>query len=143
MQNLTDLNTNQTPISTSKLKEYGKKSYDPFLKVFIKYKDELLPYLNALEKGLVGGYEKLNSSEITSLPEKQIGTFFKETSDHIIQFKEKLTNSNKDEVLAYIKQVAERHPGVLFGTSYVVGLFLGRLGLVMAHEYKSKDESLH
>jgi hypothetical protein len=128
-----DTNTNKdsspganSPVSVDKIKEYGKKAYGPLLNVLHKYQDEFAPYLNALAKGLQGGVDSL-TKEGASGPEKYVSQFFQEAADGVNEASRKLESRDVNELSNYLSNVAEERPGLIFSTSYVVGIFFGRL----------------
>lgn len=114
------------PVSMNKLKEYGKKAYGPLVNVVTKYQDEFTPYLNALTKGLQGGVDCLET-ENASGPERYVARFFKEAADGLRLAGEKLQSKDVNALTNYLSDFAARKPSVMFGSSYVVGLFFGRL----------------
>lgn len=115
------------PISVSRLKEYGKKAYAPLVNVVFKYQDEFTPYLNALAKGLQGGVEALNK-EGSSEAEKYVSNFFKEASDGLNTACQKLESKDVKAFSDYVSDMADKKPSIMFSTSYIAGLFFGRLG---------------
>lgn len=136
------------PVSVSKLKEYGKKAYLPIVNVVYKYQDEFTPYLNALVKGLQGGVEKLNA-ENASDAEKYVSQFFREASDGLDQARQKLESKDINAITSFLHEQAEKRPSIMFSTSYIAGLFFGRLGRHIArqkpltNEPPAMDESIH
>ncbi|MCM2349016.1 MAG: hypothetical protein NDI69_03280 [Bacteriovoracaceae bacterium] len=136
------------PVSVSKLKEYGKKAYLPIVDVVYKYQDEFTPYLNALVKGLQGGVEKLNAENATEA-EKYVSQFFREASDGLDQARQKLESKDVNAITNFLHEQTEKRPGIMFSTSYIAGLFFGRLGRHIArqkpltNEPPAMDESIH
>lgn len=116
-----------SPVSVTKLKEYGKKAYVPLLNVVYKYQDEFTPYLNALTKGFQGGVETLQK-ENASEPERYVAQFFKEAADGLKMACEKLESKDINALSSFISEQAVKRPSVMFSTSYIAGLFFGRLG---------------
>lgn len=158
---MTDSNsdTNQTdsqagangPVSIAKLKEYGKKAYAPFIDLFSKYQDEFIPYLSALTKGLQGGVDSLEK-ESASEPEKFVARFFREAADGLRVAEEKIQTKDVNAISNYLSDFASKKPSVMFGSSYMVGLFFGRLSRHIIHSKKSSplssepplfDENIH
>ena len=129
----------KNPISVSRLKEYGKKAYGPLINVVYKYQDEFTPYLNALAKGLQGGVETLNK-EGSSDAEKYVSQFFQEASNGLNEACQKLESKDAKAFSDYLSDIAERKPSIMFSTSYIAGLFFGRLGRHIARN-KSKNIS--
>lgn len=139
------------PVSVAKLKEYGKQAYAPIVNVLYKYQDEFTPYLGALVKGLQGGAESLNR-EGSSEAEKYVSQFFTEAADGLGQASEKLDSKDINSITSFLSEQAERRPSVMFSTSYVAGIILGRLGRHIARskadtsiseETSSINDSLH
>lgn len=114
------------PVAIDKLKEYGKKSYTPLLNVVFKYQDEFTPYLEALAKGLKGGVDSLNA-ENSSEAEKYVGQMLSEAAEGINQASLKLKAKNVNELTGYLTDLADRRPSLMFSTSYIAGMFFGRL----------------
>ena len=128
------------PISATKLKEYGKKAYGPLVNVVFKYQDEITPYLNALSKGLEAGGDALNE-ENSSEQEKYVSRFFREASNGLKEACEKLESKDISALTNYLSDLADKKPSIMFSTSYVAGLFFGRLGRHMARS-KGKSENV-
>jgi hypothetical protein len=126
------------PVSVDKLKEYGKKSYAPLLNVVFKYQDEFTPYLEALAKGLQGGVESLNK-ESSSEAEKYVSQLFREAADGINMASTKLKGKNINDLTSYLTELAEKRPSIMFSTSYIAGVFFGRL----ARHVITKERSIH
>lgn len=116
-----------SPVSVTKLKEYGKKAYVPLLKVVSKYQDEFTPYLNALTKGFQGGADSLQQ-ENAAEPERYVAQFFKEAANGLRTACEKLESKDMNALSNFISEQADKRPSVMFSTSYIAGLFFGRLG---------------
>lgn len=114
------------PVSVEKLKDYGKKAYGPLLNVVHKYQDEFTPYLNALSKGLQGGVDSLSKENATE-PEKYVSQFFREAADGLNEASKKLESKDPGELTSYLSNLAEKKPSIMFSTSYIAGLFFGRL----------------
>ena len=156
----TDINESseaKSPVSISRLKEYGKKAYAPLVNVVFKYQDEFTPYLNALSKGLEGGVNALNK-EGSSEAERYVSQFFKEAADGIKVACQKLDAKDPKAFTDYVSEMAEKRPSIMFSTSYIAGLFFGRLGKhiaksrnqktnvnndLMTNEPPSFDQSIH
>lgn len=136
------------PVSVEKLKEYGKKAYQPLIDVVFKYQDEFTPYLNALAKGLQGGVESL-SKENSSEAEKYVSQFFKEAADGLSAACTKLEAKDVNALRTFLTEQAERRPSLMFSTSYAAGIFFGRLARHVAknrtltNEPPTLEQSLH
>lgn len=132
------------PMSVTKLKDYGKKAYRPLIEVVYKYQDEFTPYLRALTRGLREGANSLKQ-ESSNNAEKYVSQFFDEAAEGLQLACEKLEAKDVNELTSFISEQADKRPGVMFGTSYITGIFFGRLS---RHALKSKntevqDESIH
>ena len=127
------------PVSVTKLKEYGKKAYLPLVEVVSKYQDEFVPYLNALAKGLQAGVETL-SKEGSNDSERYVSQFFKEASDGLNKACEKLEAKDVNALTTFLSEQAEQRPSIMFSTSYVAGLFFGRLGRHIARQKTMTNE---
>lgn len=117
----------RSPISAARLKEYGKKAYGPLINVVYKYQDEFTPYLNALAKGLQSGAESLSKDD-SSEAEKYVSQFFKQASQGLGEACQKLESKDVKAFSDYLSEVADKRPSIMFSTSYIAGLFFGRLG---------------
>jgi hypothetical protein len=121
------------PVSVTKLKEYGKKAYGPLVEVVSKYQDEIIPYISALAKGLQGGVDSLNKED-ASAADKYVSQFFKDAADGLNSACEKLQAKDMNALSSFLTEQAESRPSIMFGTSYVAGLFFGRLGRHLARQ---------
>lgn len=123
----------KSPVSVTKLKEYGLKAYRPLIDVVYKYQDEFTPYLAALAKGLEGGKESL-SREGASDAEKYVAQFFQQAADGLNQACQKLEAKDINALTSFLSEQAEARPSVMFSTSYIAGIFFGRLGRHVARK---------
>lgn len=123
----------KSPITVTKLKEYGLKAYRPLIDVVYKYQDEFTPYLTALAKGLEGGKESL-SREGSSEAEKYVAQFFQQAADGLNQACQKLESKDINALTSFLSEQAEARPSVMFSTSYIAGIFFGRLGRHVARK---------
>jgi hypothetical protein len=129
------------PLSTERLKEYGIKAYVPLLKVVTKYQDEFTLYLSALSKGLRGGAEVL-SQQGASDEERFVSSFFKEAVSGLDQATEKISGKDPHALSAYLSDFAARKPSLMFSTSYLAGIFIGRLGRHLVTKAKDHPEKV-
>jgi len=123
----------KSPITVTKLKEYGLKAYKPLIEVVYKYQDEFTPYLSALAKGLEGGKESL-SREGSSEAERYVAQFFQQAADGLNQACQKLESKDINALTSFLSEQAEARPSVMFSTSYIAGIFFGRLGRHVARK---------
>lgn len=132
--NTTEMDTGaKSPISVTKLKEYGIKAYRPLIDVVYKYQDEFTPYLTALAKGLEGGKDSL-SREGSSEAEQYVAQFFQQAADGLNQACQKLESKDVNALTSFLSEQAEQRPSVMFSTSYIAGIFFGRLGRHIARK---------
>lgn len=111
----------------SKLKDYGKKSLSPLLGLMQKYRGEFNPYFSAISKGIEGGMNVLSQENATP-EERYVGEWFREASAWFGEVRTKLESKNIEDVIAYLEAESRENPGMTFSTSYLAGLFLGRIG---------------
>jgi hypothetical protein len=130
------------PISVTKLKDYGKQAYRPLIDVVYKYQDEFTPYLRALTKGLQEGANAL-SKDASNGPENYVSQFFNEAAEGLKLACEKLEAKNVKELHSFLSEQADKRPGVMFGTSYIAGMFFGRLSRHVLKSRSKQDESIH
>lgn len=131
------------PISITKLKEYGFKAYGPLIDVVYKYQDEFTPYLAALVKGLQGARERLNS-ENASEAEKYVSHFFQEASQGLEGISQKLSSKDINVIKDYLEEQGRLRPSIMFSSSYIAGLLLGRLGRhIIGRKSAKGDEVIH
>lgn len=110
-----------------KIKDYGKKSLAPLLELAHKYRADITPFFAAITKGLEGGSSALladNSSEV----ERQVGEWFRQASSFVEETRGKFEGNNASDLISFVERQASTHPGLMFSSSYFVGMFLGRLG---------------
>ncbi len=129
------------PASVEKLKEYGKKAYTPLLSVVHKYRDHFTPYLDALSHGLHASVERLEGEGATEA-DRFVSRFFRQAADGITEARQRLETKNLSDLTAYVAELANRRPGLMFSTSYVAGLFVGRLSrhIILARSSTGLDE---
>lgn len=127
-------------LSVNKLKSCGKKSLSPLIELVHRYQDEITPYFEAISKGLQGGVDSLsrintgegqsNAQKVSdnSEVEKVVAGWFNEAAEGLNGFRSRLSSSNAQEIFDYIEAQAKKHPGFMFSSSYLAGLFFGRIG---------------
>jgi len=128
------------PVSVGKLKEYGKKAYAPLLNVVHKYQDEFTPYLDALSKGLQGGVDTLNKENSTEA-ERYVSQFFREAADGLGEACNKLKAKDINELSTYLSDLGEKRPSIMFSTSYIAGIFFGRLARHVISRQRNRTQS--
>ena len=110
-----------------KLKEYGKQAYAPLIKVVHKYQGEITPYISALAKGLQGGVDAL-SGDSASEADRFVAGWFREASEGLSQARTKLESKDINQLVSFIETQAKDRPSLMFTSSYLTGLFFGRIG---------------
>lgn len=118
------------PMAKTKLKQYGKKSLAPLVDLLHKYKDQINPYMSALDKGLQGA---CNAFSVQGQPssvdaERVVEGWFRDANSWFNGARDKLSTDNPKDLLNYLEEQARDKPGLMFATSYVAGLVFGRLG---------------
>lgn len=116
-----------TPPVRSKLKDYGKKSLGPISQLLDRYQGELMPYVEAMVKGLETASESLRLNEPT-VAQSTVSSWFGETATWLNETKTKLTSGDSRTFITYLEERTQKQPGLAFTSSYIVGIALGRLG---------------
>lgn len=117
--------------SRNKIQEYGTKSLGPFVDILTKYEDLVTPYVDALVQGLQGGAESLRR-ENQNQAEKYVSNFFSQASSNLKEMKEKLQEKDVRSIQDTLSSLSNEKPSFLFATSYLAGVFFGRLGKHLA-----------
>lgn len=117
----------------------GKKSLGPLLNVLAKHKSDVSPYLDALTKALIAAAESLKGEEAPEA-ETFVAGYFSDGAAWLARWKDKLAGQSPDDILTFLEEEGQKHPAILFGTSYVAGLMLGRFG---RHIGKSMKENIN
>ena len=141
---INNTNSSETnPIDKTKLKQYGKKSLAPLVNLVHKYKDQINPYMMALDKGLQGACNSFTANGQESLgAEKVVSGWFNEASTWFKGAQEKIHTEDPKDFLNYLEEQAKDKPGMMFATSYVAGLIFGRLGRhIVRIKAKSPDQA--
>jgi len=128
-----------SPIGKTKLKQYGKKSLAPLVDLLHKYKDQVNPYVESINKGLQGASSSL--AESTTDSDRAVYGWFNDATNWFNGARDKLNNEDPKELLNYLEEQAKERPGLMFATSYVTGLVFGRLGRHMGRIVKSSSQS--
>lgn len=115
-----------SPISKTKLKQYGQKSLTPIVDLLHKYKDRFDPYMVAIEKGLQGASTTLLSS--SSEQERKVEGWFNEAGLWFKNVRDKLNKEDTKELLNYLEEQSRTRPLLMFAVSFESGMILGRLG---------------
>lgn len=116
----------KTGLPMDKIKDYGKKAYAPLLKVVHRYQDEITPYLTAISRGLQGGVDAL-SQESANETDKYVAGWFREAADGLNEGVTILKSKNINDLVSFIETQAQKRPSVMFTSSYLTGLFFGRI----------------
>lgn len=139
-----DLQQMKGSLPINKLKEYGKQAYAPLVQVVHKYQDEISPFISAMTRGLQGGVEALNG-ENASEADKLVAGWFREAADGLTEAQNKISSSDINEMVNFIEGQARKRPSFMFTSSYLTGLFFGRIGKHIGRKALSKkaDQGLH
>lgn len=146
----------KSPISSVRLKEYGMKAYEPIISVVFKYQDEITPYFRAIQNGLRGGADALKQ-ENSSSEDRYVAGFFHDAAEGLEQALKKLEARDPKAFSDYVSDLSGKRPSLMFSTSYIAGLFFGRLSRhfarhqvhssaqkpEMTNEPPSFDQSIH
>lgn len=124
--------------ATSKLKSYGTKGMAPLLELVHNYQDEITPFIDALSRGLTAGAAALKEGEGAN---PVVSGWFSEASSAITNMRGKLSSGNAQDFIAAIEDYGRRYPGVIFSSSYLAGLFLGRVGRHIGRKAVSEKQS--
>jgi hypothetical protein len=114
-------------LPVDKLKGYGMKSLSPFVDLVHKYQDEINPYFDAVSKGLRSGLDGLQAEDSTEA-DKVVAGWFTDAADWFGGVRGKLAHPDPQEIYRYLETQARRSPGMMFTTSYLAGVFFGRIG---------------
>ncbi len=123
----------------SRFKNYGTKGLKPFEELLERHGDELLPYFDSLVRGLREGGRSLSEDRIAESSNKktdrskgdapkQVSHWMDETAGWLEQIRELLEGRDYKRVIEFVENEGARRPSLMFSSSYVLGLFLGRLG---------------
>lgn len=110
-----------------KIKEYGKQAYRPIVEVVHKYQDEITPFISALVKGLQGGVSAL-SQDNASTADKTVAGWFREAADGLEEARNKVESQDLNQLVSFVEDQARKRPSLMFSSSYITGLFFGRIG---------------
>jgi hypothetical protein len=123
----------------SKLKSYGREAYRPFLDLVIKYQDAFVPYLRSLIKGLnAGGASLTLETDKAQEADRFVASLFNDTAKAIDELIRLLENKDYQQVSSLFNRLSAVRPSLAFSTSYVAGLFIGRLSRHIINEKKIK-----
>ena len=107
-------------------KEYGKKSLAPLIDLVHRYKGDVNPYVDAISKGLRGAADSVAAGN--SDADKTVAGWFNEAGAWFDGVRSKLESNKPADLLNFLEAEAKNKPGVMFATSYMVGILFGRLG---------------
>lgn len=128
----------KNPMTRERLKEYGKEAFTPMVNLLFKYQDQLAPYLNSIVKGLDAAARELRQ-ETSSTEDNYIGNYFNDASRSLEGVVTKLNEKDVEKMNEFIKEQSDKHPGVMFGSSYVIGLVCSR---IVRQSKKSKKQEI-
>lgn len=124
----------------AKLKEYGKEAYGPLVNIIYKYQDEITPFFASLEKALEGAISALSDEESTEA-DRMIGDWISDARQSLTEGKDRIQGKDKSEIISFVEDQARQKPALAFASSYVVGLFLGRIGRHIGRKGFSQNSS--
>jgi hypothetical protein len=95
--------------------------------------------------GAIGGSvgEEISSSTTSSSSEADIAVagWFREAANWFNGAREKISSGNTKDLLNFVEAEGRRSPGLLFSSSYVAGLVLGRMGRHMGRQRAMSNAS--
>lgn len=130
------LNEGNESTSSEKYKEYGKKSLAPLIDLVHRYKGDVNPYVESIGRALSAASDSLAANQTEA--DKTVAGWFNEARNWFDGVKGKLESKNPSDLLNFLETEAKSKPGVMFATSYMVGLVFGRLG---RHAVRMKSKS--
>ncbi|HXH74877.1 MAG TPA: hypothetical protein VNJ08_07920 [Bacteriovoracaceae bacterium] len=91
----------------------------------------------------VSGVSTSNGSSDSSGTEAErvVAGWFREAADGLNEARTKLQSSNTQDMIDYIEVQARNHPGFMFSSSYLAGLFFGRIGKHIGRKKFSQSSS--
>lgn len=119
-----------------KYKEYGKKSLAPLIDLVHRYKGDVNPYVESIGRALAAASDSLAANQTEA--DKTVAGWFNDARNWFDGVKAKLESKSPSDLLNYLEAEAKNKPGVMFATSYMVGLVFGRLG---RHAVRMKSKS--
>lgn len=117
----------------------------PFTQLLDKYGGELRPFLADIGFSLRAGANALESKGSvhaegsSSRSSAVVSNWLISAADYIDDIEQRLTESSPSEVIDYINELGTRHPGALFGVSYVLGAFFARAGKHVVRSHSEGD----
>jgi hypothetical protein len=127
------------PVSRDKLKDYGKKAYQPFIEILGRYQDEFTPYFEALATGLEAGAQKLTGEGAKS-QEQYVANFFRESANVLNSACQSLRSKDYRALKEFIDEASKKNPSLIFSASYLMGMFFGKVGLQLVKKPSLTNE---
>lgn len=117
-----------------KFKEFGKKGLAPLVDLVHRYQGDITPYLSAIDIGIQGAIDALKNAEGEQgqATHQSVAQWFTDAQSWFGGAKEKLASKSSSDLLNFLETEARQRPAVMFASSYVVGLVVGRLGRHLA-----------
>ncbi|HLW57793.1 MAG TPA: hypothetical protein VKY27_10430 [Bacteriovoracaceae bacterium] len=129
-------------LNRENLIELGRKGITPFTQILHKYRDEVNPFIEALRTGCEAACKELSTQEAqTQNASRVVCGWFREASTFLEESGSRLSESDPKVFFNYVKDQSNRHPLLMFSSSYLLGLIAGRLSKRQFVEKKSR--SLH
>ena len=120
------------------LMEFGKKGMSPFLNVLHKYRDDVMPFFECVKVGCDAASRELSSRESQS-SSRIVGSWFSELGSFAEEARLKLEEDDPRGLFEFVKEKSQKRPGMMFSTSYLLGLFAGRLSKKQLSADKTKN----
>ncbi|MGE3611826.1 MAG: hypothetical protein AB7I27_19715 [Bacteriovoracaceae bacterium] len=135
--------------SPQRFKDLGRKGMAPLVDLLLRYKTDINPYVNAFDKALDGAINAFkeatekspNVDQKVDDAERAVQKWIQDVSHWFNGVKDRIKSENPRELLNYLEEQGKARPFVLFSSSYVIGLILGRLGRHVVNLKASHDEA--
>ena len=128
-----------------RFKDLGKKSLAPLVDLVHRYQGDITPYMSAIDVGIQGAINALRDvqGEEGSTVNQSVAQWFTDAQSWFGGAKEKLASKSSTDLLNFLETEARQRPAVMFASSYVIGLVVGRLGrhLTRLHTKTSSTSS--
>lgn len=120
--------------------EVGRKGISPFTQIIHKYRGEVSPFIDALRVGFEAAYQELNKEEYQQrTASRVVGNWFSEARLMLEESANKLKEDDPKVFFNYIKEQSNRHPLLMFSSSYLLGLVAGRLSKRQLVDQKTRN----
>lgn len=113
-------------LTRENLLEFGKKGMTPFLDILHRYRDDVMPFVDSIKIGCEAATRELGSRG-TDSAHKIVGQWFNEIGSFVDESRQKLQEEDSRGLFEFVKEKSQKRPALMFSTSYLLGLFAGRL----------------